>query len=582
MISTGKESERERRDWMIVLVILLFGFLCVLLAGEWAVRFSPTWKLDANMRSNLDPDSRFLTDKPIGFFEPLDPSILTQPVWINVFLTPGAVFETKPPAALTALTNPPGSTNTPLPTRSATPTALNPTNTPLAVIPTATNTFSFSPSFTPTRTPIPPATATSPVPSADLLITKADGLTFVNTGEVVVYTVRVTNNGPAGVLGAILSDPPVAGLSKTAVACSPTPGECVTAPTIAQLESGTFALPTLNGGQFYEITVTTSVTATSGSVSNTASIGAPSGIHDPNPTDNAATDTNLISVSADLQITKTDNSTDYVANALKTYEITVYNAGPSDVTGASVTDVFSTNANIFPSVIWSCSSNNGGSCAPANGIGDINNTVDLPSGSSVTYTALAVVVSNPSLSLVNTATVTAPLGVNDPNPLNNSAVDSDTLIVPDPPPPQVGTAPDNTIYILPAGGTLTLDLAVTANGDLGIPDIVIYEFDNAGMVFMDWMIIQVGDGSNWYTVFYWGDDLADTNSNMNINILPPNTPPEEDNRMLATAVYFYNGPGITIDIDPMVSMGTYPYLRIIAPNGDADGQLEIDAIELLP
>jgi hypothetical protein len=60
----------------------------------------------------------------------------------------------------------------------------------------------------------------------------------------------------------VFADPAVAGLSVTAVACSPTPGQCVTAPTPLQLQSGTFALPTLSQGQFYEITVAANVTAT--------------------------------------------------------------------------------------------------------------------------------------------------------------------------------------------------------------------------------------------------------------------------------------------------------------------------------
>jgi Domain of unknown function DUF11 len=97
---------------------------------------------------------------------------------------------------------------------------------------------------------------------ADLAITKTNGTTAVVSGSTTVYTIRVTNNGPSLVSGAILSDPAVTGLNATAVACSATPGQCVTAPTVTQLQSGTFALPTLANGEFYEITVTVTVTAT--------------------------------------------------------------------------------------------------------------------------------------------------------------------------------------------------------------------------------------------------------------------------------------------------------------------------------
>ena len=89
-----KATEHERHDWIIIPLILVIGFLCVIVAGQWALRFSPSWKLNADMEFNLDPNSDFLTRRPSGFIEPVDPSILTQPVWINLFLTPGASFTT--------------------------------------------------------------------------------------------------------------------------------------------------------------------------------------------------------------------------------------------------------------------------------------------------------------------------------------------------------------------------------------------------------------------------------------------------------------------------------------------------------
>lgn len=99
--------------------------------------------------------------------------------------------------------------------------------------------------------------------SADLAITKTNGTTTtLPSGSSTTYTIRVTNNGPSIAGGSILSDPVIAGLSKTAVTCSATPGQCVTPPTIAQLEGGLFIVPTMTIGQFYEILVTATITAT--------------------------------------------------------------------------------------------------------------------------------------------------------------------------------------------------------------------------------------------------------------------------------------------------------------------------------
>lgn len=100
--------------------------------------------------------------------------------------------------------------------------------------------------------------------NADLAVTKTNGTTIpLPSGSTTTYTIRVTNNGPSLAAGAIFGDPAVTGLNKTAIACSAAAGnQCITPPTILQLQSGTFTLPTLTATQFYEITVTATVTAT--------------------------------------------------------------------------------------------------------------------------------------------------------------------------------------------------------------------------------------------------------------------------------------------------------------------------------
>ena len=109
-------------------------------------------------------------------------------------------------------------------------------------------------------------------PQADLAVTKDDGNSTVATGDSVTYRVEVTNNGPDGVSGADLVDPAVAGLTKTAVACAAsTPGNCVSAPTIANLETG-FILPTLANGDSHALDVA-AVDATG--VTNSATVSAP-------------------------------------------------------------------------------------------------------------------------------------------------------------------------------------------------------------------------------------------------------------------------------------------------------------------
>ena len=52
----------------------------------------------------------------------------------------------------------------------------------------------------------------------------------------------------------------------------------------------------------------------------------------------------------------------------------------------------------------------------------------MPSGSKITYSAKGKLSAGATGNLSNTAQVTAPNGVLDPNTANNSATDSDTII----------------------------------------------------------------------------------------------------------------------------------------------------------
>ena len=141
------------------------------------------------------------------------------------------------------------------------------------------------------------ATATLNVqPVADLAITKTDGVTSVTAGGSTTYTIRVTNNGPSSVTSAVLKDPAATGLTQTGTACTSASGNiCATAPSTTALQSaGGVTLPTLASGAFYEFSVTATVTAATGSVSNVAAVSVPSGVTDSNSSNDTATDTDTV------------------------------------------------------------------------------------------------------------------------------------------------------------------------------------------------------------------------------------------------------------------------------------------------
>jgi len=101
----------------------------------------------------------------------------------------------------------------------------------------------------------------------------------------------------------------------------------------------------------------------------------------------------------------------------------VTNNGPSDVTGAVVTDNFPA---IFTGITFTATQSGGASGFTASGTGNINDTVTMPAGSVITYIATGAISPSATGTLSDTVTVIPPIGVTDPNLANNRANDPDT------------------------------------------------------------------------------------------------------------------------------------------------------------
>ena len=169
---------------------------------------------------------------------------------------------------------------------------------------------------------------------ADLAITKTLTGSAV-PGRVTTYSIVVTNLGPSPVTAASVTDLfPVALVAPTWT-CTADPGSSCAA------ASGTGNLATtvtLEAGDRATFTVTGLIAANAtGLLVNTATVAAPAGALDPDPTNNTATSSVTLTPSADLRIAK-EGPLNAVAGTNIVYTITVTNAGPSDATGVTVAD----------------------------------------------------------------------------------------------------------------------------------------------------------------------------------------------------------------------------------------------------
>ncbi|MEO8002790.1 MAG: hypothetical protein ABI644_13020 [Arenimonas sp.] len=99
--------------------------------------------------------------------------------------------------------------------------------------------------------------------SANLSVTKTDGTATVVSGGSTVYTITVTNAGPAAADGALVTDTPSAGLSCAVTSCTPTAGAvCPAAGAWPNLLAGGLTIATLPSSGMVSFGLTCSVTAT--------------------------------------------------------------------------------------------------------------------------------------------------------------------------------------------------------------------------------------------------------------------------------------------------------------------------------
>ncbi|MER7129829.1 DUF11 domain-containing protein [Streptosporangium saharense] len=229
-----------------------------------------------------------------------------------------------------------------------------------------------------------------------LRIRRADPEATVVAGQNGIYTLSVTNNGPAVATNVVVTDT----LDSRLEVVTPLPAGCT---AVGQVVTCTLASLGVGATQNWDITVRVRPNVPTGTViPNVSSVDSDTST--PEDSNNANIN---VETSSDLAIGKTAGTLN--AGGSGTYTITVTNNGPSDDTGVVVTDTLPTGLTFVSSVPAGCTA--------------VGQVVTCPVGAlaagASTNIVLNVAVSAGTAGTVNnTATVT---GVNpDPDPNNNT------------------------------------------------------------------------------------------------------------------------------------------------------------------
>ena len=277
--------------------------------------------------------------------------------------------------------------------------------------------------ITPRRADMLAIPSPTPCPApADLKITVNDSKTAVAAGAQDTYSINVINLGPGFVGGASITDAFPTIFTNVSYTATQLGGASGFSASGAANINDTVMMPS-DSKITYKAKGKINPSAT-GTISNTASVTPPAGLNDPNPRNNTATDTDSITIKADLKVTVTDGKTAAVPGTKDTYTIVVTNVGPSNIAGAVIQDHFPST---FTGVTFTATQSGGATGFTSSGSGDVSQTVAMPSGSHITYKATGTISASATSSISNTATVSVPTGVIDPNTANNTATDTDTL-----------------------------------------------------------------------------------------------------------------------------------------------------------
>ena len=209
-------------------------------------------------------------------------------------------------------------------------------------------------------------------------------------------------------------------------------------------------------------------------ISNTATVTAPGGVTDPDPSDNSATDSNPFTVDADLSVDKSAAPSTVIAGQSTIYTIDVSNAGAGAATDVAVVDMLPAGVTFSSAVV---SGGSGGeSCGHAAGV--VSCALDsISSGATETIT-ITVDLDPATLGVIsNSAVVTA----TSPDPdLSNNDDTADVTVTAE---SDLSLTKTVTPTSAGVGAALTYTIVVSASGPSHATNVVVTDPIPSGVAF---------------------------------------------------------------------------------------------------
>ena len=310
-------------------------------------------------------------------------------------------------------------------------------------------------------------------PTADLLASKVASTPSLNVGQTTTFTLTYSNLGPTSVSAARLIDTlPATMGTATFVSASGAGGATLTSVLITgNTLSGTATLPV--GGTL--AVVISAVAGTPSSVYNTTSIASPGSVTDIVSSNNTGTAFVLIGPLANLSISKSATPTLLVDGQTTSFTLIARNAGPTAVVDATIKDVLPSG---LSGVLFISASGAAGGTLTARATSgtQFNGTLTLPINSSV-----SIVFSTAAGGIgeqVNRVTLTAPVGISDPNPSDNVAQATVTIPVP----ALLSISKSDGTSSVGAGSSVSYSIVVTNDGPNSAANAVVKDPAAAGLL----------------------------------------------------------------------------------------------------